>query len=84
MSRHSIGRKARSCDPRRHHVIGSSATAAPAFRQNAIAIAGATVAAISGPDVEMAVTATAINSRSACGGAANSGLAAVATSLTRP
>jgi hypothetical protein len=64
-------------------VIGSNTPAAAAFLQNAIANAGAAVAAINGPDVETAVTATTISNRSACDGAANSDLAAVATSPTQ-
>ena len=84
INRHSKPRSVRSLVARRNTVTGNSAVAAPAFRQNAIAIAGAAVAAINGPDVETAITATAIKSRSVCDGVANSGLAAVATSLTRP
>jgi hypothetical protein len=84
ISCHSKRRSVRSRAPRRHNATGSKTPAAAALRQNAIAKAGAAVAAINGPDVETAVTATAMSNRSVCDGAANSGLAAVATSLTQP
>jgi hypothetical protein len=62
-------------------VIGTRTPDAMALRQNAIARAGAAVAAMIGPDVDTAPMATAITARSAVGGTASA--ADLSAALTR-
>ena len=68
--RRSRRSRPRSSALRRSITTGARTTLAMALRQKAIAKAGATVAAISGPEVDTAIRATTIRPRSRVGGRA--------------
>ncbi len=84
MSHHSRRLSRRTSVRWRHITHGAVAAEPRKHRQKAIARAGATVAAMIGPDEEMNRTATPSQTRSASGGRPRVGAESVGAAMTCP